>query len=93
MPSVHQSHHDAELCISGQVAEIGAVVAVLGHIAVARIEIYARLNTVNLVCAVPVIHQVFTFSIVRAIGFYISASISIIDKHLLIGFAVKMLSV
>ena len=65
MPSVHQSHHNAELCIGGQVAEIGAVVAVLGHIAVACAEIYARLNTVDLVCAVPVIHQILSFGVSR----------------------------
>ena len=48
MPSVHQSHHDAELCIGGQVAEIGAVVAVLGRIAVARGIADARFHAVDL---------------------------------------------
>ncbi len=48
MPSVHQSHHDAELCISGQVAEVRAVVPVLGRIAVARGIADARFHAVDL---------------------------------------------
>ena len=93
MPSVHQSHHDAELCIGGQVAEIGAVVAVLGHIAVARIEIYARLNTVNLVCAVPVIHQILSFGVSRIDCPYGNAAAAVVSNKRVGRFAVIVLAV
>ncbi len=59
MPSVHQSHHDAELCIGGQVAKIRTVVTVLGHIAVASAEDNARFHAIDLMRAVSLIQQVF----------------------------------
>lgn len=48
MPFVNQSHHNDKLCIGGQVAEIGAVVSVMGLIAVARGIADTRLHAVDL---------------------------------------------
>ena len=48
MPFVHQSHHNDKLCIGGQIAEIGAVVSVMGLIAVARGIADTRLHAVDL---------------------------------------------
>ena len=48
LPFVHQSHHNDKLCIGGQIAEIGAVVSVMGLIAVARGIADTRLHAVDL---------------------------------------------
>ena len=86
-------HLNAELCIGGQVAEIGAVVAILGHIAVARVEVNSRLNTVNLVCAVPVIHQILSFGVSRIDCPYGNAAAAVVSDERVGRFAVIVLAV
>ena len=67
VPAVHQSHHNAELCVGRQVFEIGAVLTAFRGVGVARIEINTRLHAVNLVRSAVIGHQIFSLGVTRTV--------------------------
>ena len=79
MPTVHQSHHNAELCVHRQISEIRAVVAVLRYIGIARIEVNAGLHAVDLVRSTAVGHQIFRLGCSRSIGLGRDIPVAVID--------------
>ena len=93
MPTVHQSHHYAELRFGRQFAKIGAVFAVLGYIAVPRIKVNARLYAVNLVRSAAVSHQVFALGVACADCSYRSVAVAVVHDERIRGFAAIVFSV
>lgn len=80
LPAVHQSHHNAELCVHRQVFEIGAVLPVLGSIAVACGIADARFHAVDLVRAASVAQQVLSSGVARTDCFCGNAAAFVIDN-------------
>ena len=93
MPTVHQSHHHAELCFGRQLTEIRAVFAVLGYIAVSRIKVNTRLYAVNLVRSAAVGHQVFTLGVACADCSYRGVAVAVVHDERIRGFAAVVSSV
>ena len=78
--TVHQRHHDSELCGNGQVLKILAVLAAGGIVGVAVIVGYAALNTVNMMLiAGAVDHHILVLGIAGAVGFHIEAAVIVIE--------------
>lgn len=93
MPAVHQRHHNAKLCIGGQVVEIGAVLAVLRHIGIARAKVNARLHTEYLMRSAAVGHQVLALGISCVDCVDGSAAIAVVHKERVRGLTVIVLAV
>ena len=93
VPTVHQSHHHAELCFGRQLTEIRAVFAVLGYIAVSRIKVNTRLYAVNLVRSAAVGHQVFTLGVACADCSYRGVAVAVVHDERIRGFAAIVSSV
>ena len=93
MPTIHQSHHYAELRFGGQFAKIRAVLAVLGYIAVSRIKVNTRLHAVNLVRSAAVGHKIFALGVACADCSYRGVAVAVVYDERIRGFAAIVSSV
>ena len=93
VPTVHQSHHHAELRFGRQLAKIGAIFAVLGYIAVSRIKVNARLYAVNLVRSAAVGHKVFALGVACADCSYRGVAVAVVHDERIRGFTAIVSSV
>lgn len=80
MITVHQRHHNSELCGNGQVLKILAVLAAGGIVGVAVIIRDAALDTVHMVLiAVAVDHHILILGVAGAVGFHIETAVIVIE--------------
>lgn len=80
MITVHQRHHNSELCGNGQVLKILAVLTAGGIVGVAVIIGDAALNTVNMMLiAVAVDHHILILGVAGAVGFHIETAVIVIE--------------
>ena len=81
MPSIHQRHHNAELCSHGQVLKILAVFTVQSGVGVAIVVRNSRLDTVHMIIiSVGVNHQVLISGHAAVVWRDIETTIIVVEK-------------